>query len=96
VYVLWRTDEMRQQKPTVLEEIQAGLDYFRYSLFDAVCTTYRYAENSLGVSALNPEPRFSGAHASICVEESAPAHNDWGGLLLCNLDLFNGFAGGFL
>jgi hypothetical protein len=51
--VLWRTDEMRQQKPTVLEEIQAGLDYFRYSLFDAVCTTYRYAENSLGVSTLH-------------------------------------------
>ncbi|KAG6545450.1 hypothetical protein Mapa_013050 [Marchantia paleacea] len=47
IEILWRTDEMRQQKPTVMEEIMTGLDYFRYSLFDAVCTTYRYAENSL-------------------------------------------------
>ncbi|KAJ7555889.1 hypothetical protein O6H91_05G059400 [Diphasiastrum complanatum] len=45
--ILWRTDEMRTRRPTVLEEIQTGLDYFRFSLFDAVCTTYRYAENSL-------------------------------------------------
>jgi hypothetical protein len=28
-----------------------GLDYFRYSLFEAVCTTYRYAENSVNVSS---------------------------------------------
>lgn len=37
------------RKPSVLEEVQTGLDYFRLSLFDAVCTTYRYAENSLQV-----------------------------------------------
>ncbi|CAM6091089.1 unnamed protein product [Calypogeia fissa] len=47
IEILWRTDEMRQTKPTVMEEIMTGLDYFRYSLFEAVCTTYRYAENSL-------------------------------------------------
>jgi phosphoenolpyruvate carboxylase len=41
---------MRTKKPTVLEEIITGLDYFRFSLFEAVCTTYRYAENSLNVS----------------------------------------------
>lgn len=41
---------MRAAKPTVLEEIVTGLDYFRYSLFEAVCTTYRYAENSINVS----------------------------------------------
>jgi len=47
IEILWRTDEMRTKKPTVLEEIITGLDYFRFSLFEAVCTTYRYAENSL-------------------------------------------------
>eukprot|EP00271_Cylindrocystis_brebissonii_P012817 TRINITY_DN32322_c0_g1_i1.p1 TRINITY_DN32322_c0_g1~~TRINITY_DN32322_c0_g1_i1.p1 ORF type:complete len:1183 (+),score=274.32 TRINITY_DN32322_c0_g1_i1:143-3691(+) len=47
VEILWRTDEMRGRKPSVLEEVKTGLDYFRLSLFDAVCTTYRYAENSL-------------------------------------------------
>jgi phosphoenolpyruvate carboxylase len=52
VEILWRTDEMRATKPTVLEEIVTGLDYFRYSLFEAVCTTYRYAENSINVSNL--------------------------------------------
>lgn len=41
---------MRNKKPTVLEEITTGLDYFRYSLFEATCTTYRYAENSLNVN----------------------------------------------
>lgn len=42
---------MRALKPTVLEEIMTGLDYFRYSLFEAVCTTYRFAENSVNVSS---------------------------------------------
>eukprot|EP00897_Mesotaenium_endlicherianum_P002343 jgi/Mesen1/2136/ME000152S01218 len=45
--ILWRTDEMRARKPSVLEEVQTGLDYFRLSLFEAVISTYRYAENSL-------------------------------------------------
>lgn len=53
IEILWRTDEMRSRKPTVLEEITTGLDYFRYSLFEAVCTTYRYAENS--VNAIYPD-----------------------------------------
>ena len=44
---------MRATKPTVLEEIMTGLDYFRYSLFEAVCTTYRYAENSVNVRNLS-------------------------------------------
>ncbi len=41
---------MHTKKPTVLEEIIIGLDYFRCSLFEAVCTTYKYVENSLNVS----------------------------------------------
>lgn len=44
---------MRTSKPTVLEEIMTGLDYFRFSLFEAVCTTYRFAENSVNVSGLS-------------------------------------------
>lgn len=55
IEILWRTDEMRQTKPTVMEEIMTGLDYFRYSLFEAVCTTYRYAENSMKVPEF-PDP----------------------------------------
>jgi len=50
IQILWRTDEVHTKKPTVLEEIITGLDYFRYSLFEAICTTYRYVENSLNVS----------------------------------------------
>lgn len=53
IEILWRTDEMRASKPTVLEEIMTGLDYFRYSLFEAVCTTYRFAENSVNVSSFS-------------------------------------------
>ncbi len=41
---------MHTKKPTVLKKIITGLDYFRYSLFEAVCTTYRYVKNSLNVS----------------------------------------------
>eukprot|EP00898_Chlorokybus_atmophyticus_P004104 jgi/Chlat1/4695/Chrsp3S05624 len=47
VEILWKTDEMRSRRPTVVEEIQTGLNYFRLSLFDAVCTTYAYADSSL-------------------------------------------------
>jgi phosphoenolpyruvate carboxylase len=41
---------MRTKKPTMLEEILTRLDYFQFSLFKAVCRTYRYAKNSLNVS----------------------------------------------
>ncbi|KAH9566879.1 hypothetical protein CY35_04G153000 [Sphagnum magellanicum] len=46
IEILWRTDEVHTKKLTVLEEIITGLDYFRYSLFEAICTTYRYVKNS--------------------------------------------------
>jgi phosphoenolpyruvate carboxylase len=47
IQVLWKTDEMRLQKPTVEEEIRNGLYYFRESLFDAVPQTYRYLEKAI-------------------------------------------------
>ncbi|WP_319381880.1 phosphoenolpyruvate carboxylase [Thiomicrorhabdus sp.] len=47
VQVLWQTDEVRRQKPTVEDEIRNGIYYFRQSLFDAVPTVYRYVERAL-------------------------------------------------
>ncbi|WP_319557830.1 phosphoenolpyruvate carboxylase [Thiomicrorhabdus sp.] len=47
IQVLWQTDEVRRQKPTVEDEIRNGIYYFRQSLFDAVPTVYRYVERAL-------------------------------------------------
>jgi phosphoenolpyruvate carboxylase len=45
--ILWKTDEVRQTKPTVQDEIRNGIYHFRQSLFSAVPTTYRYMERAL-------------------------------------------------
>ena len=47
IQVLWQTDEVRRQKPTVEDEIRNGIYYFRKSLFDAVPQVYRYMERAL-------------------------------------------------
>jgi len=47
IQVLWQTDEVRRQKPTVEDEIRNGIYYFRKSLFNAVPTVYRYMERAL-------------------------------------------------
>ncbi len=47
VQVLWQTDEVRREKPTVEDEIRNGIYYFRKSLFDAVPQVYRYMERAL-------------------------------------------------
>jgi len=47
VETLWRTDEMRLSPPSVLDEIMNGLEYYRYSLFDATLELYEKAEKSL-------------------------------------------------
>jgi len=44
---LWRTDEVRTNKPQVKDEIDNGLFYFRECLFDAVPDVYRNIENNL-------------------------------------------------
>ena len=44
---LWRTDEVRANKPQVKDEIDNGLFYFRECLFDAVPEVYRNLENNL-------------------------------------------------
>ncbi len=47
IQVLWQTDEVRREKPTVEDEIRNGIYYFRKSLFDAVPIVYRYMERAL-------------------------------------------------
>ncbi len=47
IQILWKTDEVRAQKPQVRDEIKNGLFYFRESLFTAVPTTYRNMEKAL-------------------------------------------------
>ncbi|MGM0595059.1 MAG: phosphoenolpyruvate carboxylase, partial [Pseudomonadota bacterium] len=47
IQILWKTDEVRAQKPEVRDEIKNGLFYFRESLFDAVPQVYRNAEKAV-------------------------------------------------
>jgi len=44
---LWKTEEVRRSKPSVLDEVRNGLYYFRESLFDGIPVVYRYLENAL-------------------------------------------------
>ena len=47
IQILWKTDEMRVQRPQVRDEIKNGLLYFHECLFQAVPTTYRYMEQAI-------------------------------------------------
>ena len=47
IQVLWKTDEVRVNRPTVADEIKNGLYYFQESLFKAVPTMYRYLEKAI-------------------------------------------------
>ncbi len=47
IQILWKTDEVRVKKPTVEDELKNGIYYFEDSLFEAVCTTYRYLERAV-------------------------------------------------
>ncbi len=47
IQTLWKTDEVRSNKPQVRDEIKNGLFYFRESLFKAVPETYRYLEKAV-------------------------------------------------
>ena len=47
IQVLWKTDEVRVNKPSVEDEILNGLYFFHESLFNAVPTTYRYLEKAI-------------------------------------------------
>jgi phosphoenolpyruvate carboxylase len=47
IQILWKTDEVRTQKPEVRDEIKNGLFYFRESLFSAIPQTYRKMEKAI-------------------------------------------------
>ena len=47
IQTLWKTDEVRANKPQVRDEIKNGLFYFRESLFDAVPETYRFLDKAI-------------------------------------------------
>ncbi|MCW8829959.1 MAG: phosphoenolpyruvate carboxylase, partial [Gammaproteobacteria bacterium] len=44
IQILWRTDEVRETRPQVRDEIKNGLYYFKESLFDAVPVIYKNLE----------------------------------------------------
>ncbi len=47
VTVLWQTDELRQRKPTVMDEVRNGLYYFDQTLFDVLPDIHQELENRL-------------------------------------------------
>ncbi|WP_096201603.1 phosphoenolpyruvate carboxylase [Bacillus sp. FJAT-45350] len=47
VTVLWQTDELRQRKPTVADEVKYGLYYFDETLFDVLPTIHQELEEQL-------------------------------------------------
>lgn len=47
IHLMWRTNEVRNAKPSVEDEVSYGLYYFRASLFEAIPLVYRYAERAL-------------------------------------------------
>lgn len=47
IQILWRTDEVRDIRPQVRDEIRNGLYYFKESLFDAIPVIYRNLERRL-------------------------------------------------
>ena len=47
IQILWKTDDVRANKPDVRDEIRAGLSYFPLSLFDAVVQSYRNLTHSV-------------------------------------------------
>jgi phosphoenolpyruvate carboxylase len=47
IQILWKTDEVRPQRPEVRTEIRNGLYYFRSSLFQAVPQVYRSLEKAV-------------------------------------------------
>ena len=47
IHTLWKTNEVRVQRPQVRDEVAYNLYYFRESLFNAVPTLYRKLNNAL-------------------------------------------------
>ena len=47
ILILWKTDEVRLKKPTVIDEVENGLYYFRTSLFKAIPQIYGDLEKAI-------------------------------------------------
>lgn len=47
IQILWKTNEVRDNKPQVADEVKQGLNYFEKSLFTAVPATYRKLEQAI-------------------------------------------------
>jgi phosphoenolpyruvate carboxylase len=47
IQIFWKTDEVRANRPTVIDEVLYGLDYFDECLFAAVPMTYRNLEKAV-------------------------------------------------
>lgn len=47
IITLWQTDELRNRKPTVLDEVRNGLYYIRETLFDVLPEVYQELERCL-------------------------------------------------
>ncbi|MFE5324364.1 phosphoenolpyruvate carboxylase [Paenibacillus sp. NPDC056579] len=47
VVTLWQTDELRDRKPTVIDEVQNGMYYFDETLFDVLPEVYQELERCL-------------------------------------------------
>ncbi|WP_082233915.1 phosphoenolpyruvate carboxylase [Halobacillus massiliensis] len=56
VTVLWQTDELRERKPTVMDEVRNGLYYFDQTLFDVLPDIHQELENRL--SEVYPEENW--------------------------------------
>src|SRR5262249_30927897 len=48
VVILWKTSELRAAKPTVADEIENGLAYFRSTFFEVIPTLYGELEDGIG------------------------------------------------
>jgi hypothetical protein len=47
ILTLWQTDEIRDRKPTVIDEVRNGLFYFDETLFDVLTDIYGEVERCL-------------------------------------------------
>jgi len=47
VVTLWQTNELRERKPTVIDEVRNGMYYFDETLFEAIPTVYEELERCL-------------------------------------------------
>ncbi|MDF2837743.1 MAG: Phosphoenolpyruvate carboxylase, partial [Paenibacillus sp.] len=56
VLILWQTDELRDRKPTVIDEVRNGLYYFDETLFEVLPNVYEELERCL--AKYYPEERW--------------------------------------